>query len=361
MTSAEHDLEVARDVELARWTTLELGGPADHFFEGRAEEDVTRAVAWARARGLPLVVLGGGSNLIVADGGFRGVVLKMATRGLRFEGDGTVVAAAGEPWDAFVDAAIARGLAGVECLAGIPGLVGATPIQNVGAYGQEVAETIREVRVLERASGGILTLPARACGFGYRDSVFRRQPSAYVVLAVTFALRPGGAPALRYRELQDALSGQPTPSVAQVAATVRALRRGKSMLLDAGDPNRRSVGSFFTNAVLDAADFAAFAARAVAAGVVTAVDQVPRFATEDGRFKVPAAWLIERAGFPKGLRRGPVGISSAHALALVHFGGGSTTQLLALADEIRAGVAARFGVTLSREPVLLDAHGLDAA
>jgi UDP-N-acetylmuramate dehydrogenase len=182
-----------------------------------------------------------------------------------------------------------------------------------------------------------------------------------VVLAVTFALRPGGAPALRYRELQDALSGQPTPSVAQVAATVRALRRGKSMLLDAGDPNRRSVGSFFTNAVLDAADFAAFAARAVAAGVVTAVDQVPRFATEDGRFKVPAAWLIERAGFPKGLRRGPVGISSAHALALVHFGGGSTTQLLALADEIRAGVAARFGVTLSREPVLLDAHGLDAA
>jgi UDP-N-acetylmuramate dehydrogenase len=358
MSSPGDDIEVARDVGLSRWTTLELGGPADFFVEAREEAEVARAVAWAHARALPLVVVGGGSNLIVDDGGFRGVVLKMATRGLRFDADGTVVAAAGEPWDAFVDAVIARGLAGVECLAGIPGLVGATPIQNVGAYGQEVAETIREVRVLERASGRTVTLAARDCAFGYRDSRFRRAPAAYVVLAVTFALRPGGQPGLRYRELQDALAGTGTPSLAVVASTVRALRRRKSMLLDVRDPNHRSVGSFFTNAVLNAPAFAALTGRAVTEGVVASADDVPRFATDDGRFKVPAAWLIERSGFTKGLRRGPVGISSAHALALVHHGGGTTAQLLALADEIRAGVVARFGVTLAREPVLLDAQGL---
>jgi len=346
---------VARDVGLAPWTTLGLGGAADYFVEARAEDDVARTVAWANGHGLPLVVLGGGSNVVVGDQGIRGVVLRMATRGLRFDPDGTAVAAAGEPWDAFVDAAVARGLAGVEGLAGIPGLVGATPIQNVGAYGQEVAETIREVRVLDRASGRITTLAPSACAFGYRDSAFRRNPLAYVVLTVTFALRPGGPPSLRYRELQEALAGHVSPSLAEVAATVRALRGKKSMLLDASDPNRRSVGSFFTNPVLGADGFAALVARAVAAGVVHAPAEVPRFATEGGAYKVPAAWLIERAGFSKGLRRGTVGISSAHALALVHHGGGTTADLMALAEEIRAGVAATFGVSLSREPVLLGA------
>jgi UDP-N-acetylmuramate dehydrogenase len=231
--------------------------------------------------------------------------------------------------------------------------VGATPIQNVGAYGQEVAETIREVRALDRRSRAIVTLAGANCAFGYRDSMFRRSPEAYVVLGVTFALRPGGPPAVRYRELEDALSLDRQPSLATVAATVRALRRKKSMVIDPTDPNRRSVGSFFTNPVLDQAAFAALTARAVAADVVANPADVPRFAAPGGQVKVPAAWLIERAGFTKGTRRGPVGISSAHALALVHHGGGTTVALRALAEEIRAGVKARFGVTLAEEPIFL--------
>lgn len=335
-------------------TTLELGGPARFLIDATDEATVIRSVLWGAEHGLSLVVLGGGSNVVASDDGFDGLVLRMAIRGTAFHDDGTVYAAAGEPWDAFVETTVARGWAGIECLAGIPGSVGATPIQNVGAYGQEVAETIRGVRVLDRASRAITTLSAADCAFGYRDSLFRRNPAAYVVLGVTFALRPDGAPSVRYRELVEALP-EPHPSLVAVSATVRALRRKKSMVLDPDDPNRRSVGSFFTNPVLDAAALAALGARAVAAGVVAAAAEVPRFASVDGNLKIPAAWLIERSGFTKGLRRGPVGISSAHALALVHHGGGTTAALRALADEIRAGVAARFGVTLSEEPIFLGA------
>lgn len=347
----EHSLR--RDVPLRSLTTLDLGGPARFLIEAAAEATVIQAVLWAAEQGLSLVVLGGGSNVVVSDAGFDGLVVRMAMRGTTFHADGTVYAAAGEPWDDFVEATVARGWAGLECLSGIPGSVGATPIQNVGAYGQEVAETIREVRVLERATRAIVTLSAADCAFGYRDSVFRRTPEAYVVLGVTFALRPGGAPSVRYRELAEALAADHRPSLATVSATVRALRRKKSMVIDPADPNRRSVGSFFTNPVLDSAAFAALGERAVAAGVVADVAEIPRFATPDAKVKVPAAWLIERAGFTKGLRRGAVGISSAHALALVHHGGGTTAALRALADEICAGVQARFGVTLSAEPISL--------
>jgi len=344
---------VRRDVPLRALTTLELGGPARFLIEASDEATVVQGVSWAAEQDLPLVVLGGGSNVVVSDAGFDGVVLRMALRGTAYHADGTVDVAAGEPWDPFVEATVARGWAGLECLAGIPGSVGATPIQNVGAYGQEVAETIREVRVLERASRAIATLAREDCAFGYRDSVFRRNPEAYVVLGVTFALRPGGAPSVRYRELEEALAGRKDPSLAEVSATVRALRRKKSMVIDPGDPNRRSVGSFFTNPVLDGEAFAALAARAVGAGIVGTPAEVPRFAAPDGKVKVPAAWLIERAGFTKGLRRGAVGISGAHALALVHHGGGTTAALRALAEEIRAGVRSRFGVTLSEEPIFL--------
>lgn len=340
-------------------TTLELGGPARFFVEGAGEDAVLAAVAWARGEGLPLIVLGGCSNVVIADEGFDGVVLRMGTRGVRFHDDGVVDAAAGEPWDAFVDATAARGWAGLECLAGIPGLVGATPIQNVGAYGQEVADTIRAVRALDRASGQVVTLSREACAFGYRDSLFRRNPNAYVVLGVTFALGRGAAPAATgYRELEEALAGKATkPTLVEVAATVRALRRKKSMVIDPADPNRRSVGSFFTNPVLDAAAFAALVGRAVAVGAARAEADVPRFAAGDGRVKVPAAWLIERAGFPKGLRRGAVGISSAHALALVHHGGGTTAELLTLAAAIRDGVQDRFAIRLVPEPIVVGTPG----
>ena len=347
------------DVPLAPLTTLELGGHARHLVRATGDEEVARALAWAAARKLALVVLGGGSNVVVSDDGLDGVVLKMETRGVRFEPDGLVTAAAGEPWGAFVDATVARGYAGLECLTGIPGLVGATPIQNVGAYGQEVGEVIREVRALARRTGEVVRLAPEDCAFGYRDSRFRRQPEDYVVLGVTFALRPGGAPTVAYKELEDALVAQgivgEARTVAAVGRTVRALRAKKSMILDPDDPNHRSVGSFFTNPVLAEKAFEALAARAVTAGVVTSPDRVPRFDLGSGRRKVPAAWRIERAGFPKGLRRGAVGISSVHALALVHHGGGTTHALLALCTEIQTGVHARFGVSLEREPIFLGA------
>ena len=346
-------LPLQPDVSLARLTSLELGGSARFLIEASDEQTVIRSVLWAAEQRIPLVVLGGGSNVVVSDQGFDGVVVRMGLRGIAFQDDGTVYAAAGEPWDGFVEATVVRGWAGLECLAGIPGSVGATPIQNVGAYGQEVAETIRAVRALDRTTRTIVTLTPRECAFGYRDSFFRRHPEAYVILGVTFALRPGGAPTLRYRELGDVLAGESQPALSTVSATVRALRRKKSMVIDASDPNRRSVGSFFTNPVLDAAAFQALGARAVAVGVVKAAADVPCFAAADDKVKVPAAWLIERAGFAKGMRRGPVGISSAHALALVHHGGGMTAALRELAEEIRAGVEARFGVKLTEEPIYL--------
>ena len=346
-------------VPLAPLTTLELGGPARHLVHATDEATVAAAVAWATERKLPLFVLGGGSNVVIADAGFDGVVLRMGLRGLRFEPDGArmlVHAAAGEPWDALVQAAVARGWAGVECLTGIPGLVGATPIQNVGAYGQEVSETIRSVRALDRTTGQIVELAPRDCDFGYRDSMFKRNPDAYVVLGVTFALVPGGAPTLRYPELEKAIAARVfdrAPALAEVSQVVRTLRAKKSMVLDPADPNRRSVGSFFMNPVLPSAVAAGVIERAIAAGAARMASDVPQFPAADGKTKLSAGWLVEHAGFDKGFRRGSVGLSSNHALALVHHGGGSTAELLALAREIRDGVARRFGVTLVPEPTVV--------
>jgi UDP-N-acetylmuramate dehydrogenase len=352
---------IATNVPLAPLTTLQLGGAARYLVEVADDDAVMQALGWADAQGAPVLVLGGGSNLVVSDAGFDGLVIRMASRGLAFEprGDRTWVRAqAGEPWDALVAATVARGLAGLECLSGIPGLVGATPIQNVGAYGQEVAETIRAVRVIDRATGDVRELPPERCQFGYRDSVFKRRPHAWIVLGVTFALRPGGAPSVRYRELEQALAGRDggagaPPSLDEVRETVLRLRRGKSMVIDPADPNRRSAGSFFVNPILAAADADRLVERWMAEGVVSDAAEVPRFPAEDGRVKLSAGWLIERAGLTKGLRAGAVGISSRHALALVHHGGGTTAELLALADQVRGAVARRLGVELSLEPVLV--------
>jgi len=348
---------VIRDaVPLAPLTTLELGGPARHLVDATDDDAIIEALRWAEARGLPAAILGGGSNLVVGDAGFDGLVVRIATRGLRFDTSGDEVhvsAAAGEPWDPLVAEAVGRALGGIECLSGIPGLVGATPIQNVGAYGQEVAETIRTVRVLERRTWQRRELPADDCGFGYRDSAFKHDPERYVVLGVTFALRRAAGPALRYRELTEALATIPHPTLADARATVLALRRRKSMLVVPGDPNRRSAGSFFTNPLVSAEAAEQVAARAGGSGA-----SMPRWPAPDGRVKLSAGWLIERAGISRGLRRGAVGVSSAHALALVHHGGGTTAALLALAREVAAAVHARFGVTLVPEPVF---WGLGAA
>jgi UDP-N-acetylmuramate dehydrogenase len=289
-----------------------VGGSARWYAEARDDAAVLAALDWSERRGVPLRILGGGSNLVVADAGVDGLVLHVAIRGVTVQEAGSSVeltAAAGEPWDDVVGLAVERGWAGLECLSGIPGLVGATPIQNVGAYGQEVSDTIAAVRVLDRAERTIEALAPAACGFGYRDSAFKsRTPDRYVVLAVTYRLRPGGSPSVRYAELERHLAGRGigTPTLADVRASVLAVRRAKSMVLDDGDPNRRSCGSFFVNPVVPAAEAERIAAVAGDPGM-------PRWPEPGGtRMKLDAAWLVERAGFARGLTDGAAGISTRH-------------------------------------------------
>jgi UDP-N-acetylmuramate dehydrogenase len=330
---------------LAPLTTLGLGGPAARLVEARTEAEVAEAV---RSAYEPLLVLAGGSNVVIADEGFPGTVVHVLTRGVERDGLRLTVQA-GESWDELVAACVADGLQGFECLPGIPGSVGATPIQNVGAYGQEVAETVESVRVLDRASGRIEDMPAADCGFGYRSSIFKYRDRR-VVLSVTFRLRdePLSGP-LRYAELARALDvpvGGRAP-LADVREAVLALRRAKGMVIDPADPDSVSAGSFFTNPILEADAFAALAAR-------TGPElSPPAFPEPDGRIKTSAAWLIERAGFRRGYRRGRVGISTKHSLALVNRGGASTAELMDLAREIAAGVQAAFGIALHPEPVLV--------
>lgn len=340
-----------RDVPLAPFTTLELGGPAAYFVEATSLPDALDALAFARARGLRCFVLGGGSNLLVPDAGFEGLVLAVRWRGLSASGAGDGLrlrVAAGERWDDVVAHAVAEGWQGLECLSGIPGLAGATVVQNVGAYGAEVSDTVLEVEVVDLTDGSSRTLSAAECAFGYRDSVLKRAPGRFLVTSVTFWLRPGGAPAPRYAELVRALEGT-APSLRSTREAVLALRRKKSMVLDAGDENRRSVGSFFTNPVVAQAQAAEVVSRAARLGL----SPVPQWPQPDGRVKLAAGWLVEHAGVAKGLRRGAVGVSTAHALALVHHGGGTTTQLLELAQWVLERVEAAFGVRLEREAVLL--------
>lgn len=341
---------LGEDVPLAPLSTLGVGGPARCLLEARHEAAVLEAVDQAARRGLPLRVLGGGSNLVVADGGVDAVVVRIGLRGVSArETDGAVelTAAAGEPWDPLVRHAVERGWAGLECLSGIPGLVGATPIQNVGAYGQEVSDTVAAVRALDRATGRVVTLGPADCGFGYRDSRFRSgAPERHVVLAVTYRLVPGGPAAVRYAELRRHLEarGVAAPTLADVRASVLAIRRAKSMVIEEGDENRRSCGSFFLNPVVDAAT----AARIEAAAGDPAM---PRWPEPGGRLKLSAAWLIERAGFRRGDADGPVGLSTRHTLAIVAHEGARARDVVRLARRVRAGVEARFGVRLVPEPV----------
>jgi UDP-N-acetylmuramate dehydrogenase len=347
---------VSPSVPLAPLTTFGLGGPARFFAEITDAADLATALRWAQEQNLPAFILGGGSNLVVADEGFPGLVLHMRTRGLRWTelgGEVRVEAQAGEAWDAIVAEAVVRDAAGVECLSGIPGTAGAAPVQNIGAYGQEAAETIRSVRVVDGETLQTRELEAGDCGFGYRTSRFKREPGRFAILSITLGLLPGGRPALRYGELVSALSGHRAPSLADVRKTVLTLRQGKSMVLDEADANRHSAGSFFTNPVVTAKLAAEIAQRAVAAGFAREPADMPCFALAGGQVKLAAGWLIERAGLGKGLRMGPVGLSSHHALALVHHGGGTTADLLHLALHVRAVVFDRFGVDLRPEPVFL--------
>jgi len=333
---------------LSQHTTLRLGGPAAHYVEATTEAELVDAVRAADEAGEPLLLVAGGSNLVIADEGFSGTVLKIATRGVSVDQDAcsgaTVTVAAGEGWDALVARAVDEGWVGVEALSGIPGSVGATPIQNVGAYGQEVAETIASVRCWDRHERAFRTLAAADCGFGYRTSRFKQDPARHVVLSVTFQLRLGdlGAP-VRYAELARTLGVEPGERVPMTAVreTVLRLRRGKGMVLDAEDQDTWSAGSFFTNPLLSPEQ-----ARALP-------EDAPRWEQPDGRVKTSAAWLIERSGFGKGYGNDRVSLSTKHTLALTNRGAASTADLVALAREIRAGVEERFGVRLVNEPVMV--------
>jgi UDP-N-acetylmuramate dehydrogenase len=348
-----------REVALAPYTTFGLGGPARYFARATSERALIDALGFAQAQGLKVAILGGGSNLVVADRGFPGLVIQIALRGLEIALRGAVAelhAMAGEPWDGLVESCVARDLAGLECLSGIPGLTGATPIQNVGAYGQDVAQVIARVRVLDRRTLAVAELEPSECGFGYRTSAFKRDPERCVVLGVSFRLQLGGEPLVAYAELERALARRAEPrTLAAVRSAVLELRRGKSMLFDPQDENGRSAGSFFLNPVVTAAQAERIVELALQHGLCARAEEVPRFPAGDDRVKLAAAWLVEHAGGHKGLRSasGALGISTRHALALVHHGGGTSAELIAFARELRDRVQERFRVELTPEPVFM--------
>ncbi len=370
-------MRIKENEVLAPFTTFGIGGPARWFAEAADEAEIVEAAAWVREHGVPLFVLGGGSNLLVSDSGFNGLVLRIALRGVSVDDTQHTLdpsapsaqriyrAAAGEEWDALVERAVRDNCAGAECMAGIPGTVGGTPVQNVGAYGQEVSSVIDRVRAFDLEQGAFVEFPAPECGFAYRRSRFNSTDRGrFIVTRVDYRLTPDGAPTLRYVELQRTVEANrpygSQPSLTEVAATVRRVRREKGMLIVEGDLDCRSAGSFFKNPVISEALF-----QEITAGCGAAV---PRFSVgpgpeNEGVVKISAAWLIEHAGFAKGYRLGNAAISSRHALALVNSEpsgqgpderrGATAAEILALAHEISAAVKARFGVRLEMEPELV--------
>ncbi len=339
---------------LAPFTTFGIGGPARWFVEAATEDEIVEATAWAREQGVKLFVLGGGSNLLVSDAGFDGLVLRVGLRGIDADdaaGQRIYQVAAGEDWNGFVERAVGEGRAGIECLAGIPGTVGGTPVQNVGAYGQEVASAIDRVRAFDLKARSFVEIAAAECGFAYRRSRFNSSDGGrFIVTRVDYRLAVGGAPTLRYADLQRAFPGNAHPGLAEVAAAVRRVRQSKGMLLVEGDADCRSAGSFFKNPVVTEDQV-----RRIAMG---SGKEPPRFpggkgAENQGRVKVPAAWLIEQAGFAKGYARGAAGISSRHTLALINRGGAKAGEILDLAARISQAVEKHFGIRLEMEPVLV--------
>jgi UDP-N-acetylmuramate dehydrogenase len=350
-------LQLLENLALADFTTLRVGGPARYFVEATHEDQVADALSLARARSWPVFVMGGGSNLLVSDEGFPGLVLRIALKGMQIDsgGSGAASAAAGEEWDDFVSRCVEMSLAGLECLSGIPGTVGGTPIQNVGAYGQDVSETITAITVLRREDNAILKLRGSECGFGYRSSIFNQEKrDRYIVLNVSFGLNTGGPPCLRYADLQRRFpDNRSSPSIADIRQAILEIRAGKAMLLRTGDPDSLSAGSFFKNPILTGEDLARVERRARASSRLPDAENLPRYDAAPGTFKVPAAWLIERAGFPRGCSRGRVGLSSKHALAIINRGGASAREVVGFMNEIQTEVRTVFGVDLIPEPVFV--------
>lgn len=346
-------VQIQEQVPLAELTTFGVGGPARYFAEIASEDAAVAALACARERGVEYFVLGGGSNVLVADAGFSGLVLLNRLRGMAVETSDDrvlVTVGAGEDWQDFVDYCVSRGWQGLECLAGIPGTVGAAPIQNIGAYGQDVSQTIARVRCLDTVLGSEIILAADDCHFRYRESIFNRAcRGKYLVLSVTFALRRGGAPVVAYRELVERLGGIPEPDLIQVRDAVLAIRAGKGVLVRDGYESWHSAGSFFKNPLVTAGHFATVQSLvAGAAGRGTWFWPQP-----DGSVKLSAAFLIQCAGFERGCRAGAVGLSPYHTLILVNYGGATARDVVAFAQQIQERVKDRFGVLLFPEPRLL--------
>jgi UDP-N-acetylmuramate dehydrogenase len=346
-------MRLQENVPLAPQTTLQVGGPARFFVQADSPQEVQEAIAFARSRKLELFVLGGGSNLVIADSGWPGLVLKIAIPGIdqRKGHDGKILfeVGAGESWDGIVRGCVAANCAGIECLSGIPGSVGGTPVQNVGAYGQEVSDTIESVQVFDLRDNQVRELCAEACGFAYRTSIFNTsERGRFVVLRVTYALTPGGAPSLEYADLKRHFEGKPDPTLAEVREAVRQIRARKGMLIVEGDPDCRSAGSFFKNPVLSVEQHEDLQHRAAAEGL-----SVPSYPALERNRKVSAAWFVEHAGFARGYTLAHAGISSKHALAIVNRGGATAAEILALKDQIQNRVEEIWGIHLQPEPVFV--------
>jgi UDP-N-acetylmuramate dehydrogenase len=343
-------------IPLAPLTTFRIGGLARYFVAAKSEEEIQEAVAWAQSHALPLFVLGGGSNLLIADAGWPGLVLKIAIAGIQRRSEqnehskALFVVGAGEPWDKFVSEAVRARCAGIECLSGIPGSVGGTPVQNVGAYGQEVSETIESVQVLDLTDGQVRTLWPAACEFGYRASIFNTtERGRFIVLRVTYALTPEGNPHIAYADLKRHFNGRETPpNLAETREAVRHIRALKGMLITPGDPDCQSAGSFFKNPVLSEEQHENLKNRAALRGLI-----LPSYPALESRKKVSAAWLVEHSGFAKGFGFGHVGISRRHALAIVNRGGATAAEVLALKEQIQQRVEEIWGVRLEPEPVMV--------
>jgi UDP-N-acetylmuramate dehydrogenase len=346
-------VDLQENILLASYTTFQIGGPARWFVAARTEEDVLEAVTFAHERELPIVVLGGGSNVLVADEGFDGLVIHMELRGIQesrgVAGVRNFSVAAGENWDGFVSHAVALDCGGVECLAGIPGTVGGAPIQNVGAYGQEVSSVIRGVRALDLSSMSFVGLNPAQCGFGYRESIFNTtERGRYIVTYIHFTLDEHANPLLSYADLNQYFKDREAPTLAETVAAVREIRRRKGMLLVPGDPDCRSAGSFFKNPIVSSPQL-----RQIAETLHIDAGQVPQYAAAAGFVKLPAAWLLEQAGFHKGYALGAAAISSRHTLALTNRGDATAADILTLRDRIVEAVNQRFGICLEPEPVFL--------
>lgn len=343
------------NISLAPLTTFRIGGPARFFVNATSFADVQEAIAFASSRNLPLFVLGGGSNLLVADAGWPGLVLKIGIGGIEQRTgihDGKILfdVGAGESWDRFVSRAVVAQGAGVECLSGIPGSVGGTPVQNVGAYGQEVSQTIDSVEVFDTKDLQVREFCNEACGFSYRTSIFNTtERGRFIILRLTYALMPGGEPYLEYADLKRHFAGRETrPNLAETREAVRHIRGRKGMLIVEGDPDCRSAGSFFKNPVISPEQHEDLRKRAEAMKLT-----IPTYPALEKRMKVSAAWLVEHSGFSRGYGFGHAGISSKHALALVNRGGATAAEILALKDQIQQRVEEIWGVRLVPEPVLV--------